>query len=412
MADAMQNTHGGMRTTAAARPPADKWRQHFTLDLPRPSPGCVWVHACSMGEVGSVAPLIRWLLSEGQRVHLSVVTRTGFAHGERLFGDSVSIAYLPWDLPGLMPRFIRRLRPALLLLTETEFWPGMLGACRRQNIPVIGINTRISDRSFPRYRASRALWRRWLGDVRLFLPQSDTDAERLAAIGIDPDRIRVAGNLKYAITPPEVDASALRQRLDTTRKRPILLVASTHADEESRILAMWPEWKQLQPELLLVIVPRHPERFDAVADAIDATTPAWLRWSSMSAAPPQSDIILIDAMGVLQQLYCIADIAVIGGSLADVGGHNPLEAAVCGRGVVTGPHVHNFRDVMQEMQAAGGAIVASDDNELQAAVARLLQKADELRQLNAHAALFMQDKGAVLPRLCDAIAPWLPGIEE
>jgi len=403
MSDATWNTHRGM-----SGPADNKWRQHLTLTLPASAPGCIWVHACSMGEVGSVAPLIRWLLNTGQQVHLSVVTRTGFAHGQRLFGEQIAISYLPWDLPGLMARFVSRLQPALLLLTETEFWPGMLGACRSRQVPVVGINTRISDRSFPRYRASRLLWRYWLGDVRLFLPQSDTDSDRLQAIGIDPARSRTAGNLKYAISPPAVDATSLRQHLDAGMQRPILLIASTHEDEERRILAMWRQWRQLEPGLLLVIVPRHPERFDSVADAIADTTPNWARWSSTAAIPDDTDIVLVDAMGVLQQLYCIADIAVIGGSLADVGGHNPLEAAICGRGVLTGPHVHNFRAVMQEMQTAGAAIVAKDDAELQAAVTRLLQQPAELRQLNGSAALFMQDRGAVLQRICDAITPFLP----
>ncbi|HXH64873.1 MAG TPA: 3-deoxy-D-manno-octulosonic acid transferase [Mariprofundaceae bacterium] len=392
---------------AARSVPAVKWRQHLALDLPDARTGCLWVHACSMGEINSVAPLIRWLLARGHAIHLTVVTRTGYHQALRLFADSLTISYLPWDLPGTMRRLIRRLDPRLLLLTETEFWPGMLAACRRRGIPVIGINTRISDRSFPRYLASRALWRRWLEPVRLFLAQSELDASRLAALGIRDERIRVAGNLKFAIRPPDADAGALRRHLDASGRRPILLVASTHDDEERRLLSMLPGWRSQLPELLTVIVPRHPERFEAVAAMIaEAGLPA-SRWSQ--AAPGRHDVCLVDAMGLLSSLYTVADIVIIGGSLVPVGGHNPLEAAICGRGVITGPHVENFRDVMQQMQSAGAAVIARDDTELDAAIRRFLAHPAELRQLHERAAAFMTDKAAVLERITEALGPYLPG---
>jgi len=237
---------------------ASKWRQHLTLEHPATESNPLWLHACSVGEVGSVAPLVEELLRLDFPLHLSVVTKTGFDHATRLFGERVSISYLPWDIPGLMKRFIKRLNPRILLLAETEFWPGMLAACHQRQIPVIGINTRISDRSFPRYRASRFLWRRWLSHVSLFLAQSALDAKRLADMGVDPARIQTVGNLKYAIKPPELDTEALRKRVDSSMSRPILLAASTHAGEEEALLEMWPEWKRLQPDLLLLLVPRHP----------------------------------------------------------------------------------------------------------------------------------------------------------
>ena len=378
----------------------DKTKAHLTLALPAPAPGCTWIHACSVGEVGSIIPLVNRLLEHGERVHLTVVTRTGFEHAHRLLGERtsppVTVSYLPWDLPGLMLRFIRHLQPRLLLLTETEFWPGMLKACHKLGIPIIGLNTRISDRSFPRYLASRSLWRRWLAPVTEFLAQSELDAERLTAIGVPADRIRVAGNLKYAIQPPAVDADQLRRRLDPSGSRPILLIASTHEDEERRLLTMLPAWRTACPDLLPVFVPRHPERFEAVADLLANAGLRPARWSAGSA--PHADIVLIDAMGVLAGLYTIADLVIIGGSLANIGGHNPLEAAVCGRGVVTGPHIQNFRAVMTDLQRCGGAISARDDSELQAAVLRLLQHPDELAHLHAEAARFMQQQEDVLER--------------
>jgi 3-deoxy-D-manno-octulosonic-acid transferase len=383
-----------------------KRRQQFTLELPSSPSGSVWLHACSVGEVSSLAPLIHLLREDSLPVHLTVVTETGFAHAHRLFGGDIGISYLPWDLPGLMRRFVTHLKPRLLLLAETEFWPGMLAACRVRGIPVIGVNTRISDRSYPRYRASRFLWRRWLEPVHLFLAQSELDAERLAAIGVEPTRIRTVGNLKFAVPAPEVDASRLRSRVDASMRRPVLLAASTHAGEDALLLAMWPEWKRLRSDLLLLLVPRHPQRFAAVAEMIRRHGFRLSLWSE-ERTDPRTEVVLVDAMGVLRRLYTIADIVIIGGSIECIGGHNPLEAAVCGRGVITGPYMHNFRSVIREMRQAGAAIVAESSQDLEAAVQRLLRNPEEIRQLHAHAAEFMRHKGAVLERVHAAIAPFL-----
>ncbi|MFQ5345267.1 MAG: 3-deoxy-D-manno-octulosonic acid transferase [Mariprofundus sp.] len=394
-----------------------KWRQHFTIDRPQAKPGCIWVHACSVGEVASVTPLIRALLEQGHRIHLTVVTATGFAHADRLLGNSISLSFLPWDLPTTMRRLVRALQPALLLLAETEFWPGMLSACKKQDIPVIGINTRISDRSFPRYRASRRLWKRWLAPVCLFLPQSQTDAERLIAMGVKSEKIEVAGNLKYAIKIPDVDSGALRKTLDNSSSRPILIIASTHAGEDSLLLDMWPAWHSICPDLLTIIVPRHPERFDQVAELLQERGHSLSRWSELHdrdtdgshALPHHVNFVLLDGMGILTGLYTIADLVIVGGSLIDIGGHNPLEAAICGRGVVTGPHVQNFRDIMADMQQAEAAIISRNPSDMDAAIIRLLSHPDELRHLNASAALFMQDRSRILDRMLAAIEPWMAG---
>ena len=385
------------------------------LQPPVTASGCIWVHACSVGEVGSVAPLIRVLLDKGHHVHLTVVTATGFAHAHRLLGAEISVSYLPWDLPTLFTRFVRTLKPALLLLAETEFWPGMLNACHKQKVPVIGINTRISDRSFPRYRASRFFWRSVLKPVSLFLPQSDIDAERLIAIGVEPEKVRVAGNLKYAITAPEVDASQLRQQIDPCGNRPILLIASTHEKEDEMLLEMWTAWHACCSDLLTLIVPRHPQRFEQVADKITERGLKLQRWSGLvddQRTTPDPDIMLIDAMGLLGKLYSIADAVIIAGSLSNIGGHNPLEAAICGRGVVTGPYIQNFRDIMQVMQSEHAAIVAANNAELEQIICRLLSQAEELQQLNGNAALFIRDKSGVLDRIIDEIEPMLARLEK
>ena len=390
---------------------ANRWKQHLMLQTPATKSGCIWVHACSVGEVGSVAPLIRLLLDRGFSIHLTVVTVTGFSHANRLLGEHISISYLPWDLPAAFSRFIRTLRPALLLLVETEFWPGMLSACRKASVPIIGINTRISDRSFPRYQASRFLWKRFLKPVSLFLAQDKIDAERLVAIGVDAERIDATGNLKYAVSAPDIDAGILRAKVEPNATRPILLIASTHEKEEEKILDMWPTWQAACPDLLTIIVPRHPQRFEQVAETIRDRGLKLVRWTEMQGGiptPGNPDMILVDAMGVLSNLYTIADAVIIAGSLTNIGGHNPLEAAICGRGVVTGPHIQNFRDIMHKMQQENAAIVIHHDHELESAILRLLTHPDELKKLNASAALFIRDKQDVLKQTMARIEPWLP----
>jgi len=386
---------------------ASRWRQHLALDVPHRNDRPVWVHACSVGEVSSVVPLIEGVLAMGHAVHLSVVTDTGFAHAKKLFEDKVSIAYLPWDFPGLMRRMIAHLDPSLLLLTETEFWPGMLRTCHKRGIPVIGINTRISDRSFPRYHATRFLWKRWLGNVDLFLAQDVIDGERLAAMGVGASRIQCVGHLKYAVKAPVVDTTALRQRLDATGRRPVLLAGSTHDNEEETLCRMFSGWKKLVPELLLAMVPRHPQRFAAVAEIMNDQGLHTARWSQGSAGQ-DVDAVLIDEMGMLGKLYSIADIVFIGGSLIPHGGQNPLESAVCGRGVITGPHTHNFNGIMQDMKKANAAVQCRDAAEVDASIQRFLTHHDELRQLHAHAAEFMHDRVHVAERMMQAIEPWLP----
>jgi len=358
-----------------------------------------------MGEVSSVAPLIHRMINHQHRIHLTVVTRTGFAHAKRLFGDAITISWLPWDLPFLMQRFIQHLQPSLLILCETEFWPGMLRTCKKRHIPIVGINTRISDRSFPKYYKTRKLWQRWLNAVTLFLAQSKIDAQRLQQIGIPATKIKTVGNLKFAIQTPNVDANQIRQRIDPTAQRPILIIASTHADEEAQILSLLTQWQHIQPNLLTLLVPRHPERFDGVEKLLQNSALSYTRYTQERTG--HEHVVLIDAMGVLTQLYTIADLVFIGGSLVNIGGHNPLEPAVCGRGVVTGKYVQNFRAVFNDMQHQGAAMIVQDKEELGAAISRLLEKPDELKQLHAQAALFMKNQHQVLDEMWHEILPYL-----
>jgi len=378
---------------------AERWG----LLLPPHRPGCVWLHACSVGEVASSRPLIERLLAEGLQVHLTTITATGEAHSRRLFGARITRSFLPLDLPGAFERFVRALAPRACLVMETEFWPGMLRACARHGIPVLSVNTRISDRSYPRYRATRWFWRRALEPVRRFLAQSERDARRLVEIGASPDRVVITGNLKYAVDAPQVDAQALRAKLDPWGARTIWLAGSTHAGEEEALAQAFVQLKPKHRNLLLVVVPRHPERFDEAEEALARFGLRIRRWND--PASPEDDLVLVDAMGVLAGLYFACDLAFVGGSLVPVGGHNPLEAARAGRGVLAGPHLQNFREIYDEMQRKGAAIVVQNASELANAVDRLLRNREERAHLDAAARDIVTQKREIFARIWREVAP-------
>jgi len=381
--------------------PPIKWRQHLALDLPHVADTPIWIHACSVGEVASVAPLIRALLQQKRALHLTVVTATGMQHAQRCFAKQMSMSYLPWDILGRCAKLLQHIQPCALLIAETEFWPGLLKAAKQQQVPVISINTRISDRSFPRYQKTAFYWRHVLSGIDLFLAQSDVDAQRLQKIGVQAQRIQSIGNLKYATSRPNFDMNALHRQVDPSQQRPILLLASSHDDEEQQLLSCLSAWHKQCPDLLLVIVPRHPQRFAKVASHIQTSGFSMRRWSEQTRQPV--DVLLVDAMGILTQLYALCDVAIIAGSLVDIGGHNPLEAAIWGKGVVTGPYIQNFRQIMAEMQQQGAAIVCQNKEELSTSICQLLKSKQQRMQLNRAATHMMQGKDDILQKTLQAL---------
>ena len=323
----------------------------------------VWLHAVSVGEVLAASRLVEDLgraLGDHWVVVVSTTTRTGQKLARERFGEG-RVFYMPLDFAASVRRSLDVLKPAALLLTESEVWPRLLFECRRAHVPVAVVNARVSDRSYRRAMRMRALWRRVLRGVSLWIAQSDTDAQRLLAMGADPDRVQVSGNLKYDVraTP----GSPLAERIRSLANgRPILIGGSTVAanpPEESPLIgacAALPD----REKPLLVLAPRHPERFAevfAMASEYPAALASELR---VSHDPARIDIIVLDTIGDLAALYAIADVAFIGGSLVRRGGHNPLEPAQFGVPVVMGPSYTNFRDVVERMRAAEGIVITGE----------------------------------------------------
>lgn len=347
----------------------------------------VWLHAVSVGEVLAVSRLVGELdrTIPGFQILISTTTRTGQALARERFGVD-RVFYCPLDLPWTVSVYLHTLRPQLLVLAETEFWPNLLGTCFRRGIPVAVVNARISDRSWPRYRMLCRLWKPILGQINCVLAQSKIDADRLMAIGCRPERVTVAGNLKFDVrAAQEVEATRLLRFLAHGLR--LVVAGSTLEGEESDLLSAWPTLLSSDPQLAMVLAPRHPERFAAVAELLSRSGVAWVRrsdWKGKRAdevSPIQAgQIILLDTIGELASVYSIASVAFVGGSIAPMGGHNPLEPAQFGVPIVVGPHFANFRAITEDLLAHRAIRIAQRADLAQALV-------DLLRDLTEAAAM-------------------------
>jgi 3-deoxy-D-manno-octulosonic-acid transferase len=338
----------------------------------------IWIHAVSVGEVLGVSRLVKDLDAALPEyfVAVSTTTRTGHALARERFGAN-RVFYCPLDLPWAVRSYLNALQPRLLVLAETEFWPNLLAGCFRRRIPVAVVNARISDRSWPRYRRLRWLWKPFLSRLSRVLAQTPIDAERLKAIGCRPDRITVAGNLKFDVrAAKEAEATQLLKSLAPNLK--FIVAGSTLEGEESALLDAWPRLRESDPQLVLVLAPRHPERFEAVAALLKSSGIQWVRRSNWREPPKSTlkslspgEIVLLDTIGELASVYSIASVAFVGGSLIPAGGHNPLEPAQFGVPIIMGLYYANFRAITDDL-IAHNAIRIAGKQDLAAALTELL----------------------------------------
>jgi 3-deoxy-D-manno-octulosonic-acid transferase len=339
----------------------------------------VWVHAVSVGEVMAATRLVAELEAALPEcvVVVSTTTATGQALARERFGAG-RVFFYPLDIGWAVRAYLRALRPKMLVLMESELWPRMLVECERRSVPVAVVNARVSDRSFARGMRVRAVWKFVLKRVGRFLAQSEEDGRRLVSMGADAASVRVTGNLKYDVRAPKESRVAERIR-EIAAGRPIVVAGSTveakQGWEESPLLHAWEEVVRTVPDAVLVIAPRHPERFDLVYSfAKEHGTVRATELLAGNAVPVrQGEIILLDTIGDLAAVYGVADVAFVGGSLVPRGGHNPLEPARFGVPVVMGPSYENFRDVVERMRAANGIRIVQNADELAPALIELLK---------------------------------------
>jgi 3-deoxy-D-manno-octulosonic-acid transferase len=361
-----------------------------------------WVHAVSVGEVLAVSGLVGRMRESfpGYRVVVSTTTDTGQELARKRFGAE-NVFYFPMDFAFAIRPYLRELNPDLVILAETEFWPNFLRLAHGSGAAIAVVNARISDRSWPRYRRFGWALRLMLTDIDLFLAQTQADSVRLEALGADPRRVHVTGNLKFDVplpTPPPI-AEKLRQAIAAERAGPVLVCGSTVEDEEAPLLKAFENVRVSHPRAVMILAPRHPERFDDVAILVQQMGIALHRRSRWQGEPLAGGVFLVDSIGELAALYALAEVAFVGGSLVPRGGHNIIEPAQHGVPIVTGNHTENFRDIVGLFQSRDAVRVVGLA-ELPLTLMHLLEDERERQALGRRAKETIQSqRGATLRTL-------------
>jgi 3-deoxy-D-manno-octulosonic-acid transferase len=375
------------------------WSERFGAIHPAVGERVIWVHAVSVGEVQAAESMIRALLDlyPEYSILMTTVTATGAAHVTELFGGEVAHVYAPYDLPDVVSRFIDRVRPRLAIVMETELWPNLFRACRQKNIPLLLVNARLSEKSLAGYRRFGRLIGKTLEAVTQIAARTPLDAERFRALGAEPDRIRVSGDLKFEQHLPaglHERASLLRQEWGVNRH--VWIAGSTHEGEDELILDVFGEIRKTIGDCLLVLVPRHTRRFAAVAALCRQRGYRSVLRSERLVCEPDTAVFIGDSMGELLMFYAAADVAFVGGSLVEAGGHNMLEPAALGIPVVTGPHVANFSAVCELLLSAGACRRVMNTAELQDTVQSWLLDANERHRVGDNGRVAVeQNRGAL-----------------
>ena len=383
-----------------------RWAERFGYVGQLPVTAPIWLHAVSVGEAQAAQPLIRQLQVRypDWPILVTTTTPTGAARVEALFGDEVIHRYMPFDLPCAIGRLLQRVQPRILIVMETEIWPNLLAASARQGIPTLLANARLSERSAKGYRRLAGLTAEALGKLSQIAAQGGDDAERFLQLGADPNRLQVTGSIKFDINLP----ASLREQAEALRRswgmdRQVWVAASTHEGEESQVLAAHRQIKQAVPNALLVLVPRHPERFGRVAGLIDGQGFRLVKRSEDRACEADTDVFLADSMGELPMFLAASDLAFIGGSLVPHGGHNMLEAAAQGVPVLFGPHMFNFAEISRMCLEQQAALEVGSADELAAVASDWLLDAEKRSLFGENGLELVNRNRGALERLMELV---------
>lgn len=370
----------------------------------------IWLHAVSVGETIAARTLAEAILKHypSHSLLISNTTLTGSQTAKRLFGDRVEHCYFPYDLPHAVSRFLKKTTPDILIIMETEIWPNLLHQCNKQSIPVLIANARLSARSTQGYSRIHRLIKPTLNNVSKIACRSQQDAKHFLQLGANVDQLVVSGNIKFDIPQP-VLLTEESLTIPANKNSKVLVAASTHRGEDEIILNIFKALKLTHPDLLLILVPRHPERFDEVFTLCEITSFTTQRRSDVLNLNQPCDIILGDSLGEMALWYSAADVVFMGGSLVNTGGHNPLEATVYGVPVVCGPAVFNFQDIFEILCEVQLAWVEDDATALQDKINELLElTSEQLLKLKENADTVLIQNSGVTGRLMLEIKKHLP----
>ena len=371
-------------------------------------PGAIWIHAVSVGEVMAVTALVKKLQQTcpERKVFVSTTTVTGQFLARGRFGENAAF-FLPMDFGFAIRPYLHLLQPRLLVLAETEFWPNLLHLARSGGAGVAVVNARVSDRSFPRYRRFRWFFRRVLAGIDLFLTQTEEDARRLIEIGAEGSRVQVSGNLKFDVAAADSASIVEELRRAIPRESLVLVCGSTAEGEEEALVKAFQEIVERHPAAIMLIAPRHPERFDRVYDMIEAEGVPCLRRSAWTPSRPlPGKLLLLDSVGELASIYALADLAFVGGSLVPLGGHNILEPARHGVPIITGPYTFNFREIIR-IFVHGEALRVVTPQNLSHELLSLMADRAQRESLGRRARALFEEHAGATQKTLQALLPFL-----
>ncbi|MBS0287606.1 MAG: lipid IV(A) 3-deoxy-D-manno-octulosonic acid transferase [Proteobacteria bacterium] len=391
-----------------------RWAERLgTIPLP-PLEEVLWVHAVSVGEALAAIPLIHRVREQypNTPILMTTTTPTGSERVQAAFkdllGKQVYHCYLPYDLPWTLNSFFKRIKPKLLVLMETELWPNLLHACTQRNLPVLIANARLSPKSAKRYGWINYFMRSMIKPIWGVAAQSALDAKRFQHLGISPEKVHDTGNIKFDLQLPSyLTEAGVELRQEMGKERLVWIAASTHEGEESAVLTVYASLKQRFPALLLLLVPRHPDRFNKVAALCTERGFKMIRRSQKQKLNSDTDIFLGDTMGEMPLFYAASDVAFVGGSFVPVGGHNLLEPAALGLPVLTGPQLFNFVAISELLINAKGATIVQNEQALEQELVRLLENAHLRHSQGKLAKAVVEENRGALDRLVNLIdAVW------
>ena len=377
----------------------------------------IWVHAASVGEVFCSIPLLKKIKKEFPRskIVLTTMTSTGNETAKSHLPEADEILFVPIDHPLIIRRAIKKIQPGLLLIAETELWPNLLHGCGKKRIPIVLFNGRISQKSFRRYLSLKLFFKECLKYISLFLMQTEEDQKRVVEIGVDSQKTKVEGNLKFDQTFPSFTQKAvgeMAEALGFHGQEKILIAGSTHSGEEEILVSLYKELKKIEPHLVLILAPRHLERLEEVERILRKEALSWLRKSSLPVGTGRSnqkgpEVILLDTMGELTGIYSLGTLVFVGGSLVPIGGHNPLEPLFFRKCVLFGPYMFNFLEISSRLIETGGAIQVSGEEELFSQLKRLLFDEGARKKVGEKGYQFLQKHQGATDRMFEEIRPFL-----
>lgn len=371
--------------------------ERFLLDKKPTETIDIWVHAVSLGEVIAATPLIDALLDKQRRILITTMTPTGAERVQLRFGDRVAHRFVPYDLPWVLRRFFKKVKPKVGLIVETELWPNLIHYATKVGLPLFLINARLSERSFQGYKRVDFLFKSILNQFSAIFAQSEDDSGRFKALGADQSRVSVLGNMKFDLQTQNIDTELfLNLKKSWGSHRTVIMVASTHDDEEMQLLSRLKKLQSGISDLIMLIAPRHPERFQKVYQlSLDQGFNTGLR-SKMETLGTDNEVVVLDSLGELLGFYQISDYAFVGGSLVPVGGHNVLEPIAMQVPVFSGPHVHNFKTICRDLQNAHAIELVENADDLVESIVALHQNKDKKKSLVNNATQVLEaNKGAV-----------------